>query len=136
MINSTYDPQNRSAYEKSKMMVSNKGLISVCNLNSTTNIDLTLTDDMLFVGMQFGCINQTWGDSVDLQILSPLLAVVLQPVTSWYVATDTQIQASEEAIFPAKIPAGFTIRLVYNSTATTGPQVNIFANFKLHKILV
>jgi hypothetical protein len=134
MNNSLFDPQNRYEYTKYKMEVSNKGIRGVCAYGTTTNIDYTTTDDVLFVGLQFGLKNQVDGDTIHLEVHHPVAGLLKRFASDWQIFEDTQIQINEEAVFPAKIPAGLIIRFVYNSTGAVDVIAKL--NLRLHKVLV
>jgi hypothetical protein len=135
MTGSTFDPANRDEYSKYKLEVANLGVKGTCVGTTTSNIDYTLADDMLLVGIQFGVSAADDDDTVDLQVVHPVSGVLKQFVTDWNVFETVQIQMDAESIFPAKVPAGLIIRLVYhcNSEATT---TKVKVNLKLHKILI
>jgi len=133
MQNSNFNPISVNDFDKNKVSSANKGVETVATAGASTNLDLTLTDDVLLTGLQVIAQGSVFGDNVDLQVLMGS-TVVAQFGTSIYLPSDEDIKLNEEAKYPAKIPAGLTLRLIYNSIGMT--NVPVAVNYRLHKVLV
>jgi len=134
MQNSTYNPNAESEYSKKYLQVNNIGVTGTITAGTSNNIDYTLTDDHLLIGAQILCNNSAFGDYCDVQIIHPQAGVVSQFFTNWYLGSDKQEKYNVETKFPAKLPAGLTIRLVYHSVGNV--NVDVLLNLKLLKILI
>lgn len=138
--NTTYNPVNVAAFEKSKLYFNAQGVSASCTAGTSTNIDYTLVDDCLLTGLEIIVDGAKYGDYANLQVIDPTGitgappgTVILQPATNWYVATSYDEQY--DLAYPAKIYTGLTLRIVYTSTGIITP-VFVAINYKLHKILV
>jgi len=134
MQNSTYDPSADSEFSKKFINVDNKGVSGTATAGQSTNIDLTLADDDLLVGCQVLAQGSEFGDTCDFQVVHPQAGVLKQFCTDWGVSSDKQEKINFDSKFPAKIPTGLILRLVYHSIGTT--DVKVLVNYKLDKILV
>lgn len=104
-----------------------------CAANSTTNLDLTLTDDVIITGLELITYGASIGDYVVMQILAGAVVVKTPLPGPWYVSSNAD--QSFSLAFPMKIVAGLTIRVVVHTTVllvTPGVAVN----YKLWKVLV
>ena len=128
MINSTYNPMNISDLEKGKLNFNGQKIQGTCVAGGSVNVDLTLTDDHLMTGASLQLSGNNPGDSIQFQIVHPV-AGVLNQFIDWYAK-----EFDKEMNYPAKIPAGLILRLVYNSTGAS--NVDIFINYSLHKVLI
>lgn len=126
--NTIYNPQTVGEFEKSKLNFNGQKVSGICSAGETANLDLTLTDDCLMTGASVTLINRLPSDNIKLQIVHPTAGVLFQYI-DWY-AKDFD----KEIPYPAKIPAGLILRLVYVSTGAQG--VEIYLNYSLHKVLV
>lgn len=145
MINSTYNPLNQNEFDKTKIQVADKSVQGVCPAGETASFDVTLADDHLLMGLQILAKNSNFGDTLTLQVIDiagtlpngasfPPNTVLAQFGTTIGVCDDKQEKLNERSVYPAKLLAGLSIRLVYTSTGTT--DVNVIANYILHKVLV
>lgn len=139
--NTKYDPVNSSTFEKTKLNKASIGVQFDAALGSVTNGDHVLTDDVLMTGGGSVLVaNATRGDHMDFQIYAPDgqggYVLVKEFVTSWYVDWTSVQQPLPKSIYPAKIPAGFKLRVVYHSSAVTGSTPWIAVNYDLEKVLV
>lgn len=135
MSNSTFDPSNENQFEKSKLLLDIKGVIGTITHGTTGNVDLDITDDELITGATVNVQNSAFGDYMDIQVIVPPSTVANQFVTSFYVNSDAQKQIDFTNKYPAKIPAGLKLRLVYHSTgAVLDPKAAV--NYVLHKVLL
>jgi hypothetical protein len=137
--NTTYNPICIGDFQKSKLVYDGQGVFTTVTAGSTVNLDYTLTDDCLITGMELIVNNGNYGDTVLLQVLDPTGftgypagTVLDQYASNWNVAPTTNSQF--DIVYPAKVIAGLTLRVVYASTGTG--NVFVAANYKLHKVLV
>ncbi len=135
--NTGYDPKNILDFEKSKLNKNALGISAVLTRGGTTNIDYTLTDDLLLAGGTVVLVrNSDWGDHMTFQILSGGV-VVNQFVTNWYVNPENIAQPIPSANYPAKLFAGLVLRIVYVSTAAgLDPTPEIVINYNFEKVLI
>jgi len=136
----TYNPAHVSEFEKTKIQFAAKGVTSTLTANTTSNIDFLADHDYLLTGMQVIIKDAAVGDRVSFQAIDttgvlgvPPGTVLQEFATDWYVPSNSNDQF--DMVYPAKIFAGLTLRVVYTSTHLT--QAPFFAiNYKLHKVLV
>ena len=133
--NTNYDPQNVNDFEKSKLNKNAHGVAVSVDLNSTTNIDFTLTDDSLVIGGTCIVVGAKAGDKVDFQVIHPIAGVLNQFVTDWYIDPGNTKQETPKSNYPAKLPAGLILRVIYYSTATIGTAPWIAVNYDIEKVL-
>lgn len=131
--NTTYNPQNVSEFEKSKLIKNAQGVSGTATAGTTTNFDLTLSDDCLMVGGFLLASGASAGDTVTFQVLMGS-TVLAEFVSNWYMNPDSTKQDTPNANFPAKVNAGLTLRVIYNSIGST--DVWIAINYDLQKVLV
>ncbi len=134
-----FNPIRVDEFEKTKLNFDGQGMSATVTAGSTQNVDLLLSDDVLLTGCWFITNNSNLGDTLTFQVVDTSGAftgtpgtVLSQFITNWYPNVSTDINF--EVPYPAKIPAGLTLRLVYVSTGSTNPFVA--ANYQLHKVLV
>ncbi len=132
-INTTYDPQNISDFEKSKLNKAAIGFTMMTSPGTQSYLDYTLTDDVLITGSTLLVQGATIGDNVSFQVLAGP-TVINQFVTTWFIDISAIKQSTPTANYPAKLPAGLTLRVVYNSIGTD--PVWIAINYDLNKVLV
>jgi len=130
----TYDPQNITSFEKTKLFKDAKGVSGVAAFGTTTYLDLVLTDDVLMTGGMFLAQGAAWGDKVDFQVIHPVNGVIAQFITDWYLNPDVTKQEVPGSNYPAKLVAGLTLRVVYHSVG--GTDVNIAVNYNREKVLL
>jgi hypothetical protein len=133
--NTDFNPLNVSEFEKNKMNKDARGVIGTATAGTSTNLDFILTDDILMAGGHaFLAKGAAWGDKVDFQAVHPIAGVVNQFITGWYLNPDSTQQPLPPSNYPAKIPAGLTLRVVYHSVGAT--DVEIAVNYNFEKVLV
>jgi len=133
--NTTYDPQNISSFEKTKLFKDAKGIAATVPFGTSANIDLTLTDDILMAGGNiFLAKGAAAGDKITFQAVHPQAGVVAQFVTDWFLDPDSTLQQVPTSNFPAKLAAGLKLRVVYVSVGSVDVWVAI--NYNLEKVLV
>ena len=128
MQNSTFDPVTLNEFDKTKVNFNGLKAAGVCLAGQSVNVDLPLTDDHFMTGATLNVVNNTPGDHALFQIVHPLAGVVGQYI-DWYV-----FNLSKSLTYPAKIPGGLILRVVYNSVGTQ--DVQIFVNYDLHKAII
>ena len=151
--NTVYDPDSTGDFSKKGFNFNGQGIMATITPGTAQNIDLKLTDDHDFTGVQYLIWGGSKGDFVNLQVVDadgsltntqvpgyptgvtysmvPGYPGFGQYATNWYVNTDgagTPINIP----YPAKVLAGMTIRIIYNSVGTTA--VTIAINFNIHKM--
>jgi len=136
----TFNPSNIGQFEKSKLNFNALGVSGTLTAHTTSNLDLLMSDDCLITGAWLVVNGGNYGDYACLQVVDVSGAfsgtpntVLNQFMTNWYLppSTDTQF----DLVYPAKIYAGLTIRVVYTSTGLITPPF-VAVNYKLHKVLV
>lgn len=135
MLNSTYDPQKVSDFEKGKLNFSGKSCLGTSTTGQITNIDIVLTDDHLITG---GILIVTGGKTLDMfsfQVVHPTFGVVNEFVSQYRVIQDSNRQFELSLPYPAKLAGGLSLRCKYESSAELGTRT-IALNYMLHKILV
>jgi hypothetical protein len=108
-----------------------KGVAGTMNYGTTTNLDYTLSEERYIDGVEILQNNAAVGDSVKFQVVHPTYGVLDEFGDSWYINASAGFQSPVILSYPAKIPAGLTIRVVYNSVGNT--NVWLGANLRLHK---
>jgi len=132
--NTTFDPSNTSLFEKAKLNKDAHGICATVTAGAVTNLDFTLTDDMLVTGGVFLCSGGAQGDFVNFQVVHPIAGVLNQFITNWYIDPSTIRQETTKSNYPAKLPAGLILRVSYTSTGTSNVWIAI--NYDLEKVLV
>lgn len=134
----TYNPTHVNEFEKSKLFGNGLKVQGLAAAGTTTDFDLDLTDDNMFTGVWFIVRNGNLGDSAVLQVIDHAGVtghgpdVLLGQFVDWGVPDTCDEQL--DFVYPAKLLAGFRLRLVYTSTGAVQPFV--ICNYKLHKVLV
>jgi hypothetical protein len=132
--NTTYDPNNTSYFDKTKLNKDAKGIAETVTAGQTKNIDFALTDDSLLAGGTVLLVKgAAQGDKIDFQVVHPVAGVLLTFVKDWYVNPDSTKQDVPTAPYPAKLFAGLILRLVYYSVGETDVWVAI--NYNKEKVL-
>jgi len=134
MQGSTFNPISIKDFEKSKLSTANTGIIGTALAGQNTNVDFTLTDDCLMTGLQVLAKGSIFGDKITLQVVHPVAGVMSEFGTNINVPEVDEKKIDEKTEYPAKIPAGLIIRLIYTSTGAT--DVYVAVNYRLHKVLV
>jgi hypothetical protein len=130
--NTNFNPRNINEFEKSKLLKNAIGVSTTAAFGTTTNLDLLLTDDVLVTEGVLLARNVAQGDKVSFQILMGEM-VLNQFITDWYLNPDSTNQQTPKSSYPAKLPAGLTLRVIYTSVGTE--DVWIAVNYNLEKIL-
>jgi hypothetical protein len=128
MTGSTYDVMNVTTLDKSKINFNGQKIIGVVPINSTANIDLTLTDDHFITGASVKAIGSCEEDEVKFQVVSG--TTVVSTFIDWYIGSGID----KDLLYPAKIPATLKLRLSYKNTCTLN-TVKVLINYNLHKVL-
>ena len=141
MLQSTFNPQRDTEYDKTKLALDAMGAMGVCAPGVSTNIDLPLPDDVLIDGISYNVIGGVFGDYINLQVIDlngtytgAPGTVLNQFATKWYVAQNQSSATQIKSKYPAKILGGMALRLIYNSVGDT--PANVAVNYELHKVLI
>lgn len=134
-----FKPLNINEFTADVLNYAADAVSAVCTPNTTTTIDYTVSDDVMFTGLQAITDNGNYGDYVVMQIvdINNIMglgagAVLLQPIKKWFMPPVANMQY--DVVYPAKIYTGLTIRVIYTSTSlAVSPFVAL--NYKLHKVL-
>jgi hypothetical protein len=140
VTNTTFAPLKVSDFTSASLNFDGIGVSGSCAVVDETlplpvNIDLALTDDVLLIG---GILLVKWGqfnDKVCMQVVHPIAGVLNQYVTDYHIIEDSQKQFEILNVYPAKIPAGCILRVVYTPCNIVGNR-NIAINYNLHKVMV
>lgn len=127
-ISTIFDPKSTSEMTKANLNFNGQKMMGTVLPGTTQNIDLTLTEDHLLTGATLILTNASSDDEVKFQIV--MGTTVVNQFIDWY-AKDLD----KDIGYPAKIPAGLIIRVVYKNTNTTN-SVKVRVNLNLHKILL
>ena len=133
--NTTYNPERKSEFTKGNLLFSGQTIYFEINESQDSYSDLTLTDDYLLTGGRLLVENGNIGDQVYLQIVHPIFGVVNEFVSGYRISPDTSLQLDLDLDYPAKLPAGLSIRCRYVSNSNVA-QRKIAINLYLHKVLV
>jgi hypothetical protein len=121
-----------------------QGVQTTVPVGSSGNLDYELADDCYLTGIYFQTLNSTFGDTANLQVIDTTGAfsgtpgtLLGQYATNWVVGVDSTGANTVfmEAVYPAKVYATMTVRVVYTSTGTGGGNVNVGVNYLLHKCM-
>lgn len=102
--------------------------------SETKNIDLTVPFDLVLTGAVLIVNGAKIDDKACLQIVHPQAGVLDEFVSDWYMSESSDQQLALELTYPANLPAGLIIRLVYKASATDGTR-KARANYFLHKVM-
>lgn len=141
MQNSTLQITSNSDFTNANVALNNQYTKGTVAAGSTQNIDYTLVDDCFITGGELITYGANFGDTVLFQVVdvNNILGKGENFVCNQYdnkiLKNDTynQQQSITKSLYPAKIIAGLTLRLVYSSTGLVPVQVGI--NYDLHKAL-
>jgi hypothetical protein len=134
MINSTFKPTHKSQFNSSNVNFNGLSCFGSCAPSATATADLSLADDHFITGGIFIVKNGKFGDKVSLQVVHPTLGVVNQFVTDYGIIGDSQLQFTMDEDYPAKIPAGLKLRILYVATSELLTR-EFCLNYTLHKVL-
>lgn len=130
LATTTYDPATFS-FDSDKISGYGQGVSATCTANTTTNIDLTLNDDVIMTGAVLIVSGATLGDYIDLQVMSGS-TVLATPISTWYIPTSGVIDY--QMVVPKKIVSGLKLRIICHATVVVvTPYVAV--NYKLWKVL-
>jgi hypothetical protein len=132
--NTQYNPQKTSEFTKDNLQFSGQAIYFECPPSSDQHTDLQLTEDYLLTGGRLLVKGGNLEDTVFIQIVHPIYGVVNEFISGYRVASDTELQINLSLDYPAKLPAGLSIRCKYVSNAETGTR-KIALNMFLHKVL-
>jgi hypothetical protein len=139
--NTTYNPIHVADFDKTRLLLAAQGVTANASYGTSTNLDLLLSDDCLLTGLVFFTNSGAYGDYANLQIVdttgitgAPPGTVLDQVATNWYICPNQYFEV--ESVYPAKIMAGLTIRLVYTSTSIGVGSTFVAVNYILHKCLI
>jgi hypothetical protein len=135
MINSTYDPQKLSDFEKGKLEFSGQSIYFECSESMTQSADYLVTDDILITGGILLVKGGKLEDRVYLQVVHPTAGVINEFISGYRISEDVNKQFEMNLPYPAKIPAGLSIRCKYVADALVGIR-DIAVNFYFHKIMI
>ncbi len=130
--NTTYQP-DMYPLDSTRVEGYGQGVGAICSANGTTNMDLTLTDDVIVTGLEILTGSVTPGDYAQLQVLVAGVPVRAPIPGPWYLQADGKSDHRME--MPLKAVAGMVLRV---KVTTTTPLITPFVavNFKLWKVLV
>lgn len=135
----TFNPNKTSDFERAKLTFNAHGVSTTITAGTTTNIDLSMTDDCLLTGAGLITNNGNYGDTINFQIVDGTGGftgtpgtIMLQAITNWFTVPTTDVQL--DMVYPAKVYTGLILRIIYTSTGSS--DVFVAINFKLHKVLI
>lgn len=108
-----------------------KGVSGTMAAGTSTNLDHVLAEERWIDGIEVHQIGAAAGDNLMFQIVHPQAGVLDEFGSNWFIDSSTGKQNPVIVSYPAKIPAGLTIRTVYNSVG--GSSVWLGVNLRLHK---
>lgn len=136
MINSTTRPTHSNQFSSDVMQIhilSCEGLVEPLEVK---NIDLNLVDDILIQGLETLLIyGADRNDKICLQVVHPVVGVINEFCTDYFVDASTVSQRLNIPCYTAKLPAGLKLRLVYKASAALGTR-DVKINWLLHKLTV
>lgn len=93
-----------------------------------------VADDYLVTGGDLLVEGGLIDDKIFLQVVHPVAGVIKEFISGFRIASDTIKQLNLQLHYPAKIPAGLSLRCKYIASAD-GALRKIAVNFYLHKVL-
>lgn len=102
--------------------------------NTNTNVDYTCPFDLCITGAVLLVKDGKFGDKCCLQVVHPTAGVVNEFATDWAIASDTQKQFELALNYPANLPTGLKLRLLYKATSEAGTR-KVAVNYLNHKVL-
>lgn len=108
-----------------------KGVKGTVTAGTTTNLDHVLTEERWIDGVEITHVGGAPGDTVNFQIVHPIAGVLDQFGETWNIDSTAGKQGAVVLSYPAKIPAGLTIRCAYTSVGETNVWIGV--NLRLHK---
>lgn len=157
MINSKYAPSAQSQYSSKDLNAAFIGKSFIATKNAQTLCEHKVIDDSIVDGGRIITTNTVAGDNLTCQIVDKeyVYAGILYPpnyngtewsvaqpngvvlnefITNWYLTPAANLQWDFTINYPAKIYGGLYVRVIYTSVGTEN-DVNLYINYKLHKIL-
>lgn len=107
------------------------GIEGVATFGTTTAIDYILTEERYINGVRLLTKGAAWGDYIKFQVVHPVYGVLNEFGTKWYIDADNAKQEDVLVPYPARLPAGLTVRILYTSVGTE--NITVYANLYLHK---
>jgi hypothetical protein len=102
---------------------------TACAAGVSTNLELLMTEERFIDGGVVVVKDANPGDYCVFQVVHPIVGVVEQFVNKWYVTPGTG--TLDVKVYPAKVPAGLIIRVVYHNVGATASSCGV--NLRLHK---
>lgn len=102
--------------------------------NANSNIDYTCPFDLCITGAVLLVKDGKFGDKCCLQVVHPVAGVINEFATDWAIASDQQKQFELALTYPANIPSGLSLRLLYKATSEAGTR-KVAINYLNHKVL-
>lgn len=136
--NTTYTASRMQDLDKNNLALFSQGVSGTAFANTTTNIDLLLTDDAILTGIYVITNGGSYGDKISIQVIDiagtyfPANTVIATAVSNWYVPPNINFHFS--SVFPQKLLTSLTIRVSYTSNALLG-SVFVGMNYELQKVL-
>lgn len=132
--NTLFNPKTLNEFNKDHLEFSGQAIFLICDVSETQSQDLVLSDDYLVTGGDLLVEGGLIDDKIFLQVVHPVAGVIKEFISGFRIASDTIKQLNLQLPYPAKIPAGLSLRCKYISAAT-GSTRKIAVNFYLHKVL-
>jgi len=104
-------------------------------LGAVTNIDKSLGFDVALTGAVLLVKGGRFGDRVSLQVVHPAAGVLEEFVTDWYVTEDAQKQFEIQLNYPANVPTGLILRVVYKADVDLDVARNVAINYITHRVI-
>lgn len=108
-----------------------KGVAFTVTAGQVSNLDYTLSEERWIDGVELIQDNAIFGDSVKFQVVHPTYGILDEFGSDWIIDASIGKQNPVILSYPAKIPAGLTIRIIYNSIGNTDVWLGV--NLRLHK---
>ena len=102
--------------------------------NTNTSVDYTCPFDLCITGAVLLVKDGKFGDKCCLQVVHPTYGVINEFATDWAIASDTQKQFELALNYPANLPTGLKLRLLYKATSEAGTR-KVAVNYLNHKVL-
>ena len=141
MVKSTYFSDTWGLMQAGSVLPNAIGITGLASARTSTSIDYTLKDDVFFRGIEFIARNQSFGDTLSLEVIDtngitgvPPGTTILTPVSNWNLVTDFQRVLQYMSVTPQKALATMTLRLTYNSTGNS--DVNVAINYIFLKPII
>lgn len=135
MATGTYfKPTRLIDMENTSLEGAGQGVSAVCGpgIGTTTNLDITLTDDVIATGLVLVVAGASLGDYVTMQVLLNGTVVKTPLPGPWYLPQTNTLNF--DFVMPIKIIAGLTLRIIYTNTGLlVTPYLAV--NYKLWKVL-